>query len=252
LPLGPREETAQRAAIAISTVSGAAITEANVTRPGGLTDLVPALQATDDTGPYSIFYVRGVGNFAANALSDPALLFNFDGVAASRAGTSGFFYDLDRVEVLKGPQGTLYGRNATGGAINVISKAPVLGELGGDASIQYGNFSASREDVALNLPMGDVAAVRLAVFHVKHDGYMDDGTESQDDTGARLTFLVAPTDTLRIKLVADYFHQGGDQAGGTITGITSSPRTRRPSVPATASGSSRRRWSRISNRGRIS
>jgi iron complex outermembrane receptor protein len=217
-----REENSQRAAIAISTVSGDTIANANVTRPGGLTDLVPALQATDDTGPYSIFYVRGVGNYSANALSDPALLFNFDGVTVSRAGTSGFFYDLERVEVLKGPQGTLYGRNATGGAINVISKAPVLGEFGGDASVEYGNYSTSREDAALNLPMGDISAVRLAAFHVRHDGYMDDGTESQDDTGARLSFLVAPADSLRIKLVADYFHQGGDQAGGTVTGITSS------------------------------
>ena len=217
-----REESSQHAALAISTVTGDAIVNANVTRPGGLTDLVPALQATDDTGPYSIFYVRGVGNFAANALSDPALLFNFNGVTVSRSGTSGFFYDLERVEVLEGPQGTLYGRNATGGAINVIPKAPVLGEFGGDASVQYGNYSASREDLALNLPIGDISAVRLAAFRVKHDGYMDDGTESQDDTGARLSFLVAPTDSLRITLVGDYFHQGGDQAGGTVTGVTSS------------------------------
>lgn len=216
------EESAQRAAIAISTVAGAAISDSNITRPGGLSDLVPALQATDDTGPYSIFYVRGVGNFAANALSDPALLFNFDGVAVSRAGTSGFFYDLERVEVLKGPQGTLYGRNATGGAINVISKAPTLGALEGDASVQYGNYSASREDLALNVPIGDISAMRFAAFHVQHDGYMHDGTDSQDDTGARLSFLVAATDSLRIKLVADYFHQGGDGAGGTVTGVTNS------------------------------
>jgi iron complex outermembrane receptor protein len=217
-----REESSQRAAVAISTVTGAAVTEANITRPGGLTELVPALQVTDDTGPYSIFYVRGVGNYSANALSDPALLFNFDGVALPRAGTSGFFYDLERVEVLKGPQGTLYGRNATGGAINVISKAPILGEFSGDASVQYGNYSASREDVALNLPIGDISAVRLAAFHIQHLGYMEDGTESQDDTGARLSFLVAATDDLQIKIVGDYFHQGGDQAGGTVTGITSS------------------------------
>ncbi len=216
------QESAQRAAIAISTLAGGDITQSNVTRPEGLTDLVPALQATDDTGPYSIFYVRGVGNFAANALSDPALLFNFDGVAVSRAGTSGFFYDLERVEVLKGPQGILYGRNATGGAINVISKAPVLGELGGDASVQYGNYSSSREDVALNLPAGDTSAVRVAAFHVQHGGYMQDGTESQDDMGARLSFLTVPGDSVHIKLVADYFHQGGDQAGGTITGVTNS------------------------------
>ena len=216
-----REESSQRAAIAISTITGDDIANANVSRPGGLTGLVPALQATDDTGPYSIFYVRGVGNYSANALSDPALLFNFDGVTVSRAGTSGFFYDLERVEVLKGPQGTLYGRNATGGAINVISKAPVLGEFGGDASVEFGNYSSQREDVALNLPVGDIMAFRIAAFHVRHDGYMDDGTESQNDTGTRVSFLMVPSDTVKVKIVADYFHQGGDQAGGTITGVTS-------------------------------
>jgi len=65
--------------------------ECNITRPGGLTEVAPSLQVSDDTGPYSIFYVRGVGNFAANGLSDAALAFNFDGVTVSRSGTSGFF-----------------------------------------------------------------------------------------------------------------------------------------------------------------
>jgi iron complex outermembrane receptor protein len=217
-----REESSQHAAIAISTIAGDALQNANITRPGGLTAVAPSLQVSDDTGPYSIFYVRGVGNFAANGLSDAALAFNFDGVTVSRSGTSGFFYDLERVEVLKGPQGTLYGRNATGGAINVISKKPVLGEFGGDASVQFGNYSANREDGVLNLPIGTEAAARLAVFHTKHGGYMKDGTDDQDDTGGRLSFLVTPLDSLSISLVADYFQQGGQLAGGTVTGITSS------------------------------
>jgi iron complex outermembrane recepter protein len=215
-----RTETAQRAPIAISTLSAADITNANITRPGGLTDLAPALQVSDDTGPYSIFYVRGVGNFAANGLSDAALSFNFDGVTVSRSGTSGFFYDLERVEVLKGPQGTLYGRNATGGAINVISKAPVLGDFQFDGTLQGGNYTNFREDAMVNLPFGDSAALRVAAFHTQRDGYMSDGTDSQNDTGARLSFLVKATETLKITLVGDYFKQGGDLAGGTVTGVT--------------------------------
>jgi iron complex outermembrane receptor protein len=217
-----REESAQRAAIAISTLSGDAVASSNVTRPGGLTALVPSLQVADDTGPYSIFYVRGVGNFAASALSDAALSFNFDGVPVSRSGTSGFFYDLERVEVLKGPQGTLYGRNATGGAINVITKKPVLGKFGADASVQYGDYSSFRADGALNLPIGDTVAMRASAFHTQHDGYMKDGTDDQDDSGARLSFNFAPSDTLNANVVADYFQQGGQLSGGTVTGVTSS------------------------------
>ena len=213
-----REESSQHAAIAISTLTGDAVENANVTRPGGLTLLAPSLQVQDDTGPYSIFYVRGVGNFAANGLSDPALMVNFDGVTVARSGTSGFFYDLERVEVLKGPQGTLYGRNATGGAINVISKRPVLGELTADASVQIGNYSASREEGALNLPVAGIAAVRIAAFHTQHLGYMSDGSDNQDDSGARLSFRLEPAQDLSINIVGDYFKQEGQASGGTITG----------------------------------
>jgi iron complex outermembrane recepter protein len=214
------EQTAQHAALAISTIAGSEIATANITRPEGLTNLVPSVQVADDTGPYSIFYIRGVGNFAANGLSDAAVAFNFDGVTVSRSDTSGFFYDVERVEVLKGPQGTLYGRNATGGAINVISKQPVLGELQGEASAEFGNYSTYREDGMINLPIGTTAAVRFAGFHVQHAGYMDDGTDSQDDIGGRLSFKFTPNDSLNVGVVGDYFKQGGDGSGGTVTGTT--------------------------------
>jgi iron complex outermembrane receptor protein len=215
-----REETAQHAPIAISTLSGDAILEANITRPEGLTVQVPALQVTDNTGPYSIFYVRGVGNFAANGLSDPALLFNFDGVPVSRSGTSGFFYDVQRVEILKGPQGTLYGRNATGGAINVLSNKPELGTFAVDASFEAGNYAATREEAMVNLG-GENTGLRLAGYHTQHNGYMRDGTDDQDDTGGRLSLLTQFSPTVDASLVVDYFKQGGRTSGGTVTGVTS-------------------------------
>lgn len=226
-----RAESSQKAAIAISTISGDAL--GNAERPGDLTAMVPALQATDETGPYSGFYLRGVGNFAANALSDPAVTFNVDGVTVNRSNTSGFFYDLERVEVLKGPQGTLYGRNATGGAINVITKAPDLNAFSADASVDYGNYSASREEGMLNLPLTSIAAVRFAGFHAQHDGYMSDGTSDQHDSGGRFSFLVEPNDIFKFRVVADYFRQGGDAAGSTIigtnTGFVSTPSFSPPS-----------------------
>jgi iron complex outermembrane receptor protein len=217
-----RTEDAQKAAIAITTLSGDAVQSANITRPEGLTELVPALQVQDDTGPYSIFYVRGVGNFAANGLSDPALVLNFDGVTVSRSGTSGLFYDLQRVEVLKGPQGTLYGRNATGGVINVISNPAELGKFGADASVQFGNYSSNREDGMLNIPIGTISALRIAAFHTQHDGYLTDGESDQDDTGARLSFRIVPSDTLSVSIIGDYFKQGGIGSGSTITGPSGS------------------------------
>jgi iron complex outermembrane receptor protein len=211
-----REESLQHAAVAVSAVSADELAQAQVSTPGGLSSVVPSLQIADTTGPTPLLYLRGVGNFSANVFSDSAIAFNFDNVYIGRpTSTSGFFYDIDRVEVLKGPQGTLYGRNATGGAINVISKQPELDSWGADVSAQYGNYATVRADGALNAPLGNDAAIRLAVFHVEHNGYMNDGTDDQDETGGRLTFRWDPLETLKINLVADY--AGNDQKGNGAT-----------------------------------
>lgn len=211
-----RSENLQRAAIAVSAVSGDTLAAAGVTRPAELTSLFPALQVAVAAGPYSLFYLRGVGNFNSNAFSDSAVAFNFDGVYIGRPSSStGFFYDLERVEVVKGPQGTLYGRNATGGAVNVISNKPELGRFGGQGSAEFGNHDSVRLDGMVNLPIGDNAAFRLAGTRVRHDGYMNDGTDDQNDWGARASLRVEPSDAISINVVADYFEQRGKGAGST-------------------------------------
>lgn len=229
-----REESSQHAAVAISTVSADELAQAQVSTPGGLSSVVPSLQIADTTGPTPLVYLRGVGTFSGNVFADAAVAFNFDNVYIGRpTSTSGFFYDMDRVEVLKGPQGTLYGRNATGGAINVISRPAELDTWGGDASVEYGNYATVRTDGALNAPLGNDAAIRLAIFHVQHNGYMSDGTDDQDQTGGRLTFLWDPLETLKINLVADYSgnHQKGNGAtfaasAGPFPGPSFSPSDR--------------------------
>ena len=211
-----RSENLQRAAIAVTAVSGDLLTSAGVTTPAQLTAIVPSLQVAPSAGPYNLFYLRGVGNFQGNFLSESAIAFTVDGVYIGRpSGTTGFFYDLDRLEVVKGPQGTLYGRNATGGAINVISNKPRLGEFSYSGAVEYGNYDALRLDGALNVPLGDKAAIRFAGISVRHDGYMDDGTDDQDDRGARISFRAQPADNVNIGLVADYFDQGGRGVGST-------------------------------------
>jgi iron complex outermembrane recepter protein len=212
-----REESLQHAAVAVSAVTADELAQAQVTTPGGLSAVVPSLQIADTTGPTPLIYLRGVGTFSGNVFADSAIAFNFDNVYIGRpTSTSGFFYDIDRVEVLKGPQGTLYGRNATGGAINVISKQPELGAWGADVSAEYGNYAAVRADAALNAPLGDNAAIRLAVFHVEHNGYMNDGTDDQNQTGGRLTFRWEPLETLKISVVADYADNSQKGNGATF------------------------------------
>ena len=215
-----REESSQRAAVAISVVSGDTLRNSGVTKPTELTAIVPALQVATSAGPYSLFYLRGVGNFNGNALSDSAVAFNYNGVYVGRpSSTTGFFYDVERLEVLKGPQGTLYGRNATGGAINVIARSPKIGELSGEIVGEYGNYDALRVDGALNLPLGDKAALRAAAIVVRHDGYLSDGTDDQKDTGGRLTLRFEPSSDLTLTLSGDYFHQGGNGPGSTVIAL---------------------------------
>lgn len=212
-----REENLQKAAIAVSAVSSDQLVQGGVNDPTQLTNLVPSLQIAKAAGPYALFYLRGVGNFNANALSDSAIAFNVDGVFVARpSSTGGVLYDIDRIEVLKGPQGTLYGRNATGGAINIITRKPELGSFGGDAWVSYGNYDAIQFNGSLNAPLGERAAVRVAGQYVKHDGYMTDGTSDQDDLAGRIQLKFEASDTITINLGGDYYRQKGRGIGSTV------------------------------------
>jgi iron complex outermembrane receptor protein len=211
-----REEVLQSAAVPLAVLSSDVLADAGVSRPADLSHLVPALQVAGLSGSYAVFYMRGVGNFSGNSLAEAAITFNYDGVAVGRpSSSSGFFYDLERIEVLKGPQGTLYGRNATGGAINIVPRRPELGATSGEVSGEYGEFDSLRIDGALNAPLGDAAALRVAANRVRHDGYMTDGADDQDDWAARVSLMLEPTPDVSVILGADYFDQRGRGPGST-------------------------------------
>lgn len=118
-------ESIQSAGIAVSALSGEALTKAGVTTSEDLMTLVPALIVQPAAGPSTQFYIRGVGSFSANAYAENAVGFQVDGVYFARIGApNGVFYDLERVEVLKGPQGTLYGRHAACRAVHQTRRLP--------------------------------------------------------------------------------------------------------------------------------
>ena len=118
-----REESLQKAAVAVTAVTGDDLTKSGITETANLGRLVPSL-VVQPTGGTTSFFLRGVGTNSQNSFAENAVAFNFNGVYVGRpTAPAGVFYDLERVEVVKGPQGTLYGRNATGGAINVIPKS---------------------------------------------------------------------------------------------------------------------------------
>lgn len=225
-----RTETLQRAAVPVDVIRPEILLNAGIVRSDTLNAAVPSLIVTQAGGANTSYYLRGVGNFTSNAYADPAVAFNYDGVYVGRpSATNGTFYDLDRIEVLKGPQGTLYGRNATGGAINVIPAKPKIGETSGYGSFTYGNFRTFDGEGAINLPIGDSGAVRVAGKVVSARGYNDDGTNDEVGQAFRVQALANLTDTLSVRVSQDWSHQGGAGPGASFNGVYSFA----PGAPAT-------------------
>jgi iron complex outermembrane receptor protein len=212
-------QSQQKTPLAIDVVTAEDLANQRVTRAEDLSRTSPALAAIGGSGGTTTFYLRGVGNNTVNAYSDPAIAFNYDGVYIGRpSSTSGVFYDLARVEVLKGPQGTLYGRNATGGAINVIPNRPKLDTTSVEGTAGYGNFNWLTLQGAVNLPLGEKVAIRAAGNLSHHDAFLTDGTGNQREEGARLQIYAEPSSSLDLRLGFDYAHQGGASASGYYVG----------------------------------
>lgn len=208
-----KEESLQDAAVAVDVVGGDDVRDANVTTVASLQELVPSLIVDPaDTG--NLIFIRGIGNFTLTNNADPATAVNYDEVYIARpASTDNYFYDLERVEVLKGPQGTLYGRNATAGAINIIPAKPKLGEYSGFFSGSVGNYESLSLEGAVNIPLGDRLALRASANRVEHAGYTRDGGSDQDVTSFRLQVLGEVTPDLTIRTSMDYTKQGGVGGG---------------------------------------
>lgn len=215
-----RSESMQKAGLAIDVATGDALEKQGIVNAAELTKSVPALSIASGGGSNTSIFMRGVGNVTVSSYNDPAVTPSYDGVVMGRAaGAFGAaFYDLARVEVLKGPQGILYGRNATGGAVNIIPNKPELGENGAGFNLSVGNYDAVNVNGYLNLAIGENSAFRLAATRQVHDGYNRDGTDDLDRTGLRGQFLFEPNDDLSIRLAADWTKVGGKGAGGTYLG----------------------------------
>jgi iron complex outermembrane receptor protein len=211
-----REENLQKAALAVSAVAGDVLVKQSVTQATDLSRLVPALQVAP-AASFTQIYMRGIGSFGANAFAEQGVAFNLDGIYLSRpAAPAALFYDLERIEALKGPQGTLYGRNASGGALNVITAKPKLGETSGFVNAEYGNYNAFKTSAAVNLGLGERWAARVSGQYARHDGYMSDGYDDEKTGALRGQLKFDNRAGINATLMLDYGHVGGKGSGGTI------------------------------------
>ncbi|MEO0032591.1 MAG: hypothetical protein RIS94_2349 [Pseudomonadota bacterium] len=215
-----KEESLQKAGIAIDAVKGDDLLQRGISNAADITKAVPALSVPSNGGNIASIFIRGVGNITTSSYNDPAVTPSYDGVVLGRGGGvfGAAFYDLARVEVLKGPQGILYGRNATGGAVNIIPARPELGRNAMGFNLGYGNYNAVDVDAHVNLATSDTTALRLAGAYTTHDGYNRDGTDDANRGSLRAQFLIQPSSDLSLRLGADYTHVGGKGTGASYIG----------------------------------
>ena len=142
-------------------------------------------------------YIRGVGSTLDLPNIEPPNAFNFNGVYIPREGTSVGLFDIESIELLPGPQGTLYGRAALGGAVNVEFNRPTQ-ELETSGVLEVGDYSLLHGTIVQNLPVSEHLALRGAFDYIERDGYLATGADSQEDYAARLSALYAPTDDLDV------------------------------------------------------
>lgn len=203
-----RSVSAQRVPISLELVTGKTIQKQGVTDLLQLQNIAPSLNIVTNT-IFNQINLRGVGsNDGSNEMSDQAVTVGIDGEYLNRpVALNAAMFDLDRVEVLKGPQGTLYGRNATAGAVNIIAKKPTQNrevEFGAN----MGNYKTMKLNGAVNFPLGKIAAIRVAGLLSKHDGYRDGGEKvGRIDNGnfwaARAGLDINPTKNLNIYIAGE-------------------------------------------------
>ena len=201
------ERSAQRTAIPLQTVTNDQLVTLGITDAVGLNRVVPDLIVSPQFGG-DTFFVRGVGSDNASPLGNEGVAFDVNGVYFSRPyGQSLALFDVARVEVLKGPQGTLYGRDATGGVVNVISRRPSLAGYDGDLQIEFGDYNQIRTEGAINAPLSEKVAVRLAFQINKHSGYLTDGYDDARSEAGRLSLLWEPSSRFRLNLTSSVMHE---------------------------------------------
>ena len=226
--------------IKIDVVSGEELQKAGFGSMNDVGKIAPVVQLNQDQGTVKVT-VRGVGTTSNDEAQDTSVVVNIDGEYINRPNVMGMaLFDIDRVEVLRGPQGTLYGRNSTGGAINFITRKPGK-EFGANGSISYGNYNAVRADAGVDLPLGDVAGLRVSGFYDDRDGYSKHPagggffvfpaykagrSDDNHSYGGRVSLRLEPVDRLTINLAGEYSHRSftpGVFAAGDLNAAGNGP-----------------------------
>ena len=209
-----RSASLQKTPVAISAVTADSLDHFVVNEISALNAVVPSLEITKTSGSENLVTIRGVGSGTPeNGLTTSAGVSLFiDGVyIANTISLDQSLFDLDRVEVLRGPQGDLYGQSSIGGAINLLTKQPELHRFSAFGDFSFGDYALSRERLGVNLPVSDTLAIRLSAQKYDHDGFTKDvyfpdyDLDDAHDHSEKLSVLWKPTDQFSATLTGVWY-----------------------------------------------
>ena len=227
-----REEVSQDVPIPISVVSGARIEQSGAFNVNRLKEFVPSLQLYSSNPRNTGINIRGIGSpfGLTNDGLDPGVGFYVDGVYYARpAATTLDFIDIEQVEVLRGPQGTLFGKNTTAGALNITTRKPSF-TPGANFEVSYGNFQFVQAKASVTGPLSKKIAARVSFSGTQRDGLIFNNrtqhyTNSLNNLGGRVQFLYQPSDKVNITLSADITRQRPDGYAQVIAGVAPTKRS---------------------------
>lgn len=166
-------ESIQDVPIAVTALTDDMIADRQIVNPSDLQLNTPNVSFSATNFGGSNFSIRGVGQLVISRSGEAGVSSHVNEIAVATNLNAIEFFDIERVEILRGPQGTLFGRNATGGALNVVTKMPSFESVGGFADVEAGSFSHNRLKGALNLPLTSNIALRIAGFNLERDGFIE-------------------------------------------------------------------------------
>jgi len=222
-----REASIQDVPVAVSAYNDQTLEALQVEDTLDLINVVPNLFGGNNTGIGSanMYYMRAQGNDESIATFDPPVGTYIDGVYVSRQNANNFtLFDVERIEVLRGPQGTLFGRNTTGGAINVVLKDPSP-ETGGFVEAGFGRYSEYRVRGSVDIPLSDTFLTKFSGYHISNDGWLENRNPAvggdfnvRDSIGLRADFRYMPTDRLTWDLTVEYIDDEAGNIHGDLVG----------------------------------
>jgi iron complex outermembrane recepter protein len=216
--------------VAVSAISSQSLENSGANDIRQLNQLAPSLLVSS-TGSEAngSARIRGIGTVGDNPGLESSVAVFIDGVYRSRSGIGlNELGEIDRVEVLRGPQGTLGGRNSSAGMISIYSKAPSLNGVSAGGEVTYGNYNFWRLAGNLNVPLGETLAARIDGVYVKRDGFYNDPTNNTDVNDrnryfTRGSLLWEPSSALTVRLIGDYTYRDEKCCGAIYVGRTVNP-----------------------------